>query len=341
MCKKEELAFVSVVVISRDRREDLDKAVVSLKQQDYPKEQYEIVIIEEGDQPNPIEGVNYVFLPRRNLGLGYARNIGVKNAKGTIIAFTDDDCLHEKDWLTLMVQTLVNKNAGGVAGATLGQPGSLVGRCEEIMGYPGGGLKRILKANGQIEKTNLLSGCNCAYQRKVFETFQYKEDSFGKLGGDDYLLGLQVSEKYGSYFNPHAIVYHKPRGNLTRIITWFYRRRINEFLNKEYDSGKQGMAIILSELRTLILLRLCLWIALTLGMGLSGFFLGLLGLMGILAITVMRHWSGIKYHGKLSLLVVLPMVKFMMDLGILKAEWEYMFFNKRIHEGSLKEYSRK
>jgi glycosyltransferase involved in cell wall biosynthesis len=336
-----DLPFVSVVVISRDRHELLQQTVDSLLALDYPPANYEIIIVEEGDAPQPIEGVNYVFLPRCNIGLGYARNTGVRNTKGGIIAFTDDDCLHEKNWLTLMVNTFVENNAGGVAGATLAPPGNLIGKCEEIMGYPGGGLKRVLKAKGQIEKTNLLSGCNCIYMKKVFEDFQYKEDSFGKLGGDDFLLGLEVSKKYGSFFNPDAIIYHKPRGNLIKIITWFYRRRINEYLMKEYESGGKGIRILMGEFRTLILVRLFLWVALTVGLGLAGFTLGILGILGILGVTVYRHLPGIKHHGDLRLLVVLPIVKLVMDLGILKAEWHYLFFANKIHERSLKEYDRK
>ena|GEM_PF-680070 len=333
--------FVSVVVISRDRRCDLEKAVASLKLQDYPKDRLEIVIVEEGDYSNAMDGVNYIYLPRRNLGLGYARNTGVRNAKGEIIAFTDDDCLHEKNWLSQMVLVLLEKEAGGVAGATLGQPGNLIGKCEEIMGYPGGGLKRFLRSQGKIERTNLLSGCNCAYRKEVFRDFQFKEDSFGKLGGDDYLLGLQVSEKYGAYFNPHAIIYHKPRGDLFKIIKWFYRRRINEFLIKEYESKKNKIGVFLSEVKTTITLRLLLWIILAVGFGSMGFAAGLMGFFLILIVTIFRHLNGIRHHKTPLLFIVLPVVKLSMDVGILKAEWGYLFSSKDVFSQSLKEYNRK
>ena len=118
MTHKDHLPFVSIVVISRDRHELLEQTVDSLLALDYPSANYEIVIVEEGDGAKPIEGVHYVFLPRRNLGLGYARNTGVQNAQGEIIAFTDDDCLHEKNWLTLKQR----RGGGGSNVRTAGQP---------------------------------------------------------------------------------------------------------------------------------------------------------------------------------------------------------------------------
>ncbi len=332
--------FVSIIVISKDRRMDLKKAVVSLKQLDYPVKRYEIVVVEEGDIPNPVEGARYVYLPRRSLGLGYARNMGVKSTQGEIIAFTDDDCLHDKQWLTKMVKTLMETNAGGVAGATLVQPGGLIGKCEEIMGFPGGGLKRVLKAKGLITKTNLLSGCNCAYKRLVFEDFQFKEDGFGKLGGDDWLLGLQVSEKYSSYFNPEAVVYHKPRNNLLKIAKWFSRRRINELLSKEEKSGKKGIRILIEEFKSLISLRLFSWIGLTVSLGFYGFLIGLAGLLLIMGIVIVRHFPGIKYYNDFRLVLILPLVKLSMDAGILKAELLYLFFSGKILNLQLEEYNR-
>lgn len=337
---QEQLPFVSIIVISKGRHEELKKAVSSLKQLDYPKEGYEIIVVEEGDTPTPIEGVNYIFLPRRNLGLGYARNTGVRNSKGDIIAFTDDDCIHKKNWLTIMVNTLLETDAGGVAGATLSQSGNLIGRCEEIMGYPGGGLKRVIDAKGKILKTNNLSGCNAAYRKSIFEEFMFKEDGFGKFGGDDWWLGHQVSEKYGAYFNPDAILYHKPRGSLSSIIKWFARRRINELLGMELEFHKKGFTLLLSEIKNLIFVRLLLWIGLIIIFGIKGLIAGMIGLILILVITVIRHLPGIIYHNDYRLIFVLPAVRFAMDIGILKAEWQYIFSFRRLLDSTLKEYNR-
>ena len=119
--------FVSIVVISKDRRDDLEKAVDSLVRLDYPREYFEIVVVEEGDSPQPLEGVEYIFLPRRDLGLGYARNTGVRNAKGDIIAFTDDDCIVDPLWLKEILAGFEDPMVQGVAGATFAQENGLIG----------------------------------------------------------------------------------------------------------------------------------------------------------------------------------------------------------------------
>ena len=83
--------------------------------------------MEEGDSPQPLEGVEYIFLPRRDLGLGYARNTGVRNAKGDIIAFTDDDCIVDPLWLKEILAGFEDPMVQGVAGATFAQENGLIG----------------------------------------------------------------------------------------------------------------------------------------------------------------------------------------------------------------------
>ena len=110
--------LVSIVVITKDRRQDLLRAVDSLARLDYPRERMEVVVVEEGDEPGPLDGVEYVFLPRRDLGLGYARNAGVRRARGEVIAFTDDDCIVDPAWVRELVSGFDDPRIAGVAGAT-------------------------------------------------------------------------------------------------------------------------------------------------------------------------------------------------------------------------------
>jgi glycosyltransferase involved in cell wall biosynthesis len=90
--------LVSVIIITKDRRDDLKKTIQSLQELNYPRDRLEVVVVEEADKPAEVKGVKYIFIPRMNKGFGYARNIGIKNAKGEIIVFTDDDCIVEGNW---------------------------------------------------------------------------------------------------------------------------------------------------------------------------------------------------------------------------------------------------
>jgi glycosyltransferase involved in cell wall biosynthesis len=332
--------FVSIVIISKDRHDLLVKAVESALQLDYPRERFEIIVVEEGDEPTPLEGVHYVFLPRRNLGLGYARNTGVRHATGEIIVFTDDDCLIDHRWLKELVSRFEDPDVAGVAGATFAQRGSLIGLCEDILGFPGGGHKRYHRHGGRTVETRHLSGCNCAYRREIFESFAFEEDGPGRLGADDYLLGIAVADRFKCLYVPSAVVYHKPRGSFVKIISWFSRRRINELLIDEVEEGVKCYRSFLRRPHQVVLLRL-------LGLAAPPLFFRL---SGVIAVAVLGLcWYGLVlaknlpvalYFRPRGVVFLVPLVKLFMDLGVMVGEWRYL---TRSHEqlgSTLDEYRR-
>jgi len=337
---EEKLPFVSVVVNTKDRHSNLCKAVESLRKLDYPRELYEVVVVEEGDEPMPLEGVNYVFLPRRNLGIGYAHNTGVRNAQGEIIAFTDDDCLHDPSWLREIVAGFKNPEVAGVAGATFTQEDSAIGICEDMLGFPGGGHRRYHQSRGQTSETNLLSTCNCAYRRKVFDRLSFKEDSYGRLGADDCQMGEAVARDHKCLYVPSAVVYHKSRGSLRRIVTWFTRRRINELLFEETATGRKNYRSFLTRPHRVVLLRLAAMLLLPLVFGWYGLLAVLLIGAAWYLFIFFRTLPLARYFSNWQALFLVPIVRICMDGGVMIAEWKYLTRNHATLHRSLSEYGR-
>jgi len=335
-----KVPFVSVVVITKDRRELLQQAIMSFFQMNYPLDQYEIVVVEEADSPNPIDGVKYVFLPRRDLGLGYARNTGVKNAKGEIIAFTDDDCIVDPKWLSEITAAFADPAVGGVAGSTFAQTGSLIGLCEDILGFPGGGHRRYHKSGGKIAETNLLSGCNCAYRYDVFHKWRFKEDSFGRLGGDDFLMGQNVAKEFKCLYVPTAVVYHKPRVSFVKIMAWFSRRKINELLYAEKDLGVKNYVNCFFPLRRMMLIRTVILLLLPVLFGLPGVVLVLVAFVMWYLFILLRSAPVMRYFNDRRVLFLVPVVRFFMDIGVLVGEWKYMTQSHEKLGSTLAEYKR-
>ncbi|GAA4451720.1 glycosyltransferase [Nibrella saemangeumensis] len=82
----------------------------ALSQQQLPSEQFEIIVVDDGNDEATAETVTefarttgietrYLAQPQRR-GMAAARNRGWKAARGRIIAFTEDDCLPQPDWLS-------------------------------------------------------------------------------------------------------------------------------------------------------------------------------------------------------------------------------------------------
>ncbi|RVT97294.1 glycosyltransferase [Mucilaginibacter limnophilus] len=105
--------LVSVVIPTYRRPQLLSKCLKALLLQKFDKSRYEIIVVSDGpdEQTKQIfnDWVGYDFPIMRYLpmaekkGPAAARNHGWRNARGRIIAFTDDDCLPDMYWLNEIV----------------------------------------------------------------------------------------------------------------------------------------------------------------------------------------------------------------------------------------------
>jgi GT2 family glycosyltransferase len=219
---------VSVILCTKDRPADVVRSIASIRAADEVGRRAEIVVVEEADAPRAIPDVRYIHVPRKGLGFGHARNVGVRAAQGEILLFIDDDCEAEHGWAEALTAPFrEDARVLGVAGAVLVRNCSAVGYAENVLGFPGGGLRYLHEAQGQVVPTRYVSTCNCAYRRQaVLEAGGFSEQA--RLGGEDFLLAERISALGRCVYTPHAVVYHRPRGTLASVFRWFVRRGQSE-----------------------------------------------------------------------------------------------------------------
>lgn len=115
-----ERPFTSVVVPVRNGAGTIGDTIRALLAGDYPDERRELLIVDNDSDdgtPQAIRahpGVRYLFEPRR--GVSNARNRGIQQARGEIVAFLDGDCIPEPHWLTALVEPFSDPGVGAVAG---------------------------------------------------------------------------------------------------------------------------------------------------------------------------------------------------------------------------------
>jgi len=95
---------ISVVVVTLNRAASLERCLSSLARQEVLPE--EVVIVDNGSSDNTAEvAASYcALLPLKYLreekpDVAYARNTGIKASSGDVVAFTDDDCVVNADWV--------------------------------------------------------------------------------------------------------------------------------------------------------------------------------------------------------------------------------------------------
>ena len=318
---------LSIVICTKDRPADLERAIVSIRASGDTGRRAELVVVEEADAPREIPGIRYVHLPRSGRGFGYARNVGVREAHGEVILFIDDDCLAEQGWAEALCQPfLSDPHVVGVAGAVLVKDCELIGYVENILGFPGGGLRYLHNAQGRVVPTRYLSTCNCAYRRKtVLEAGGFLEDA--RLGGEDFLLAERVTALGPCVYTPMAVVYHRPRERLGAIFRWFVRRGQSEIglLRATADRGKFAWYLIRSSwaLRILILLLAFVrWPSLLVFVP--------AGALAYYATLLWRFRFARRYPSHRPAWWLVPLVKFTMDLGTEVGRWKELASRWRV-----------
>ncbi len=100
----------SVIVPAYNAETTMNKLLDSLVNLDFPKDKYEIIIVDNNSIDKTREIVKkypVTLIEQKKIQSSYAsRNLGIKKSKGEILAFSDADCIVDKDWLKNAVKAL-------------------------------------------------------------------------------------------------------------------------------------------------------------------------------------------------------------------------------------------
>ncbi|MHB1336104.1 MAG: glycosyltransferase family 2 protein [Candidatus Humimicrobiaceae bacterium] len=109
------LPFVSIITVNFNGIFFLKTLFDSIASLNYPQEKLQVIMVDNGSTDGSVSYVkyNYPFVEileiNKNLGFAGGNNAGAKAAKGDYIAFINNDCVVEKDWLLSLINTLKEK----------------------------------------------------------------------------------------------------------------------------------------------------------------------------------------------------------------------------------------
>lgn len=239
------MKYVSIIVPVYNGERTLDKCIKSLLYLEYPKEKYEIIVVDNNSTDNSIEiAKKYpVKLLHEGKQSSYAaRNFGVKNAKGEIVAYTDADCVVDKEWLRQLVKNFKDETIAGVGGEILAyNPKSIVERYSDKNDV----LSQKSNFNFEIVgfKMPFMATANAAYKKQILNEIGLFDDSFTS-GGDVDLAWRITLNGYKIVFEPKALIYHRHRTTLYGLFKQFFRygeghpklfRKHNAIFSKKYS----------------------------------------------------------------------------------------------------------
>jgi len=189
---------VSVVVPTRNRASYLPALLTALDAQTHRP--LDVIVVDDASSDGTVELLarwagegRRVERLEQPAGSYAARNRGWRAASGELIAFTDDDCLPEPNWLAALIDSVSSTEFVAAQGVTLARPG------------------RITPFTHQIEQRRPgppYRTCNMVYRRSVLERLNGFEPIRWYA---DNILGLRAAALGSIAFAPDAVVNHHPR----------------------------------------------------------------------------------------------------------------------------------
>ncbi len=226
--------FVSIVVATRDRPADLAAALRSLDALDYPH--YEIIVVDNAPgttataelvQHWPIGRGRIRYIREDEPGLAIAHNRGLLAVTAPIVAFTDDDVIVDRHWLTELVRGFSAADrvacvTGLILPAELETPAQAW--LEQFGGFTKGFTPQVFDLDRHRPPGPLYpytagrfgSGASMAFKTAVLRKLGGFDAALGAgtlaLGGDDLAAFFQiVSAGYQLVYQPSALLYHRHR----------------------------------------------------------------------------------------------------------------------------------
>jgi glycosyltransferase involved in cell wall biosynthesis len=186
---------VSVVMPTYNRASFVVAAVQHLLQLRAPEGGFEIVVVDDGssdDTPQVLAGIDdpRVRVVRRvNGGPAAARNSGVAASTGPLIAFTDDDCQAQDDWLLRIMEPFADPKLAAVGGRTL--PLSTE---DLVSGFMAHRHYQELPPRGPEGEVRWVVTCNAAFRRSALTEVGGFNESFPVPGGEDNELCARLRD---------------------------------------------------------------------------------------------------------------------------------------------------
>jgi len=201
---------VSIVVTVRNEEANIAELLDSISKLDL-LEKVETVIVDGGSTDRTVEIISSrypdVKLITSNCSIGEGKNIGIKNSNGEIIAFTDGDCVVDKDWTKKILEHFdaMGPQVGAVGGPYL--PPHQSGLIAQYLAI---GAEPFFPAESVPATYKSLPGGNVAYRRGV--VVQVGGFDSRLLIGEDYDLNFRINNLgYELFFARDVKVYHKYR----------------------------------------------------------------------------------------------------------------------------------
>ncbi len=211
----------TIVIPAYNSSRMLQRCLESIRKIDYPE--FETIVVDDGSTDDTADRVKHYpdvkYIKQKNQGPAAARNRGAQEASGTLVFFTDADCIVPPDILARYAPCFSEGSIAGMGGGyrTFNADNPVaryIGREIEFRHqYAGAG------------KTTAFGTYNAVFDRQVFLEAGGFDTSFQYASGEDFDFCYRlVKSGYKLAFDPDIFVYHEHPDSIGKYLKQQYKR---------------------------------------------------------------------------------------------------------------------
>jgi len=247
------MEIVSVVAATYNRVKLLQKLLTALESQTYPKNAFEVFIIDDGSTDGTREfltqfssqtDLQFKAIFQENGGPASARNRGIEACSGALVVLTDDDCIPVPEWIASYVEFFrANPNIVGSGGPIERVEDTIMGQYVDECG-----ILRHPVRGGQID---YLVTANAAYRTEVLRSVGGFDQTFKWPGGEDPDLSYRVRAEGGLLQTcEDAKVAHQHRDTIRGLYATFFSYGRGKAINDRASHAAE-ISVLSTFFRTL------------------------------------------------------------------------------------------
>jgi GT2 family glycosyltransferase len=201
---------VSIVIAVKEYNQNLEESINKCREIDYPD--YEIIVLPDEKMNKEISGIREI--PTGNVLPPAKRDIGIKEAKGSIIAFLDDDAFPVPGWIKSAVRYFEDESIAAVGGPAVTPDNSPDRELASGVVYASSlvawknNYRYIPKTAREVDD---YPTCNLFARKDILDKIGGFDNKFWP--GEDTIVCYKIveDEKKKIYYDPDALVYHRRR----------------------------------------------------------------------------------------------------------------------------------
>jgi glycosyltransferase involved in cell wall biosynthesis len=218
---KVETMLVSIIIPTFNGASRIGNCLDALVKQTVGRDA-EILVVNDGstdETVNVVAGYPVVRLINQgNAGPAAARNRGANEANGSILLFTDDDCIPTPEWLSSMIAPFEDTEVIGVKGVYRTAQRSLAARFVQIE------YEDRYHLMARLPSIDFIDTYSAGFRRDRFLEMKGYDTSFPVPCAEDIELSYRMSARgWKMEFVPSAIVYHAHPDTLSRYLKKKYK----------------------------------------------------------------------------------------------------------------------